>query len=351
MFPSTVRDRARPVDDGVYCAAGASCEGFAFSAARIDDRITGPGGRWSRRRHTVRARPRRRVAAIAARRQAGQRAEITTLRAQRDGTTRVFTAEVEHLAAHRAPAAARRPAHPHVVVPGPLNPRTAGTPLGLALENVLSGLQQRYDDHELAHPLFQLDHENEQSPRGVRRSPRWCAGPGSDSPARSRIWWPAPWTELAPDVPAYVGTDRRWHPPATTSSRTSPSTRGSAEIPVSTGGCGPRSANTRPGAGGGLDPAYYGPDAEAFEAARGADDHLAFGIGVHRCIGAPPARTEALTALSALSRSAGRRFRYGYEADRRVSTAHRSAARERDRSPVPVVPPRCLELTCETEQM
>jgi cytochrome P450 len=50
----------------------------------------------------------------------------------------------------------------------------------------------------------------------------------------------------------------------------------------------------------GLDPAHYGPDAGVFDAARGADDHLAFGIGVHRCIGAPLARMEALTALPAL---------------------------------------------------
>lgn len=50
----------------------------------------------------------------------------------------------------------------------------------------------------------------------------------------------------------------------------------------------------------GLDPVHYGPDADSFDAARGADDHLAFGIGVHRCIGAPLARVEALTALSAL---------------------------------------------------
>ncbi len=49
-----------------------------------------------------------------------------------------------------------------------------------------------------------------------------------------------------------------------------------------------------------LDPAHYGPDADTFDAARGADDHLAFGIGVHRCIGAPLARIEALTALPAL---------------------------------------------------
>ncbi|MFI1720858.1 cytochrome P450 [Streptomyces sp. NPDC020489] len=50
----------------------------------------------------------------------------------------------------------------------------------------------------------------------------------------------------------------------------------------------------------GLDPAHYGAHAHAFDASRGADDHLAFGIGVHRCIGAPLARAEALTALPAL---------------------------------------------------
>ncbi|SES43687.1 Cytochrome P450 [Streptomyces sp. yr375] len=49
-----------------------------------------------------------------------------------------------------------------------------------------------------------------------------------------------------------------------------------------------------------VDPAHYGADAEVFDAARAADDHLAFGLGVHRCIGAPLARMEALTALSAL---------------------------------------------------
>ncbi|WP_328429970.1 cytochrome P450 family protein [Streptomyces sp. NBC_00443] len=50
----------------------------------------------------------------------------------------------------------------------------------------------------------------------------------------------------------------------------------------------------------GLDPVHYGPDADSFDASRGAEDHLAFGIGVHRCIGAPLARVEALTALPAL---------------------------------------------------
>ncbi|WP_244207242.1 ATP-binding protein, partial [Streptomyces swartbergensis] len=136
---------------------------------------------------------------------AAQRAKTAALRAQLDGTTRTFAAEVEHLAARRVPAAARQVAHPHVAVPGPLNPQLAGSPLGLALEQVLKGLhaelaaqrtridaaaqagmrgatreiqaalyrlqdalrglQQRYDDPELAQTLFELDHENEQSLR------------------------------------------------------------------------------------------------------------------------------------------------------------------------------------------
>ncbi|GAP47347.1 ATP-binding protein [Streptomyces azureus] len=136
---------------------------------------------------------------------AAQRAKTAALRAQLDGTSRTFTAEVEHLAVRRVPAAARQVAHPHVAVPGPLNPQLAGSPLGLALEQVLKGLhaglaaqrtridaaaqagmrgatreiqaalyrlqdalrglQQRYDDPELAQTLFELDHENEQSLR------------------------------------------------------------------------------------------------------------------------------------------------------------------------------------------
>ncbi|MEU4877710.1 ATP-binding protein [Streptomyces sp. NPDC021608] len=141
----------------------------------------------------------------ARRRHHRQLAEIAALRTRLDGTTRAFTAEVEHLATQRVPAAARQVAHPHLSVPGPLQPLTAGTPLGIALENVvlalqseaaaqrtrvdaaaqagmrgavreiqaalyrlqdaLRGLQQRYDDPELAQTLFRLDHENEQSLR------------------------------------------------------------------------------------------------------------------------------------------------------------------------------------------
>ncbi|NUW35950.1 cytochrome P450 [Nonomuraea sp. SMC257] len=50
----------------------------------------------------------------------------------------------------------------------------------------------------------------------------------------------------------------------------------------------------------GHDPDQHGPDADRFDAAQHRDEHLAFGIGVHRCIGAPLARQEALAALPAL---------------------------------------------------
>ncbi|GAA3245660.1 hypothetical protein GCM10020256_72690 [Streptomyces thermocoprophilus] len=139
------------------------------------------------------------------RRLARQQAESAALRGRLDETLRALTAEVEHLAARRLPAAARALAHPHVTVPGPLHPQTAGSPLGHALDGVLQalrvelaaqqvrvdaaaqagmrgatreiqaalyrlqdalrGLQQRYDDPELAQTLFELDHENEQSLR------------------------------------------------------------------------------------------------------------------------------------------------------------------------------------------
>jgi cytochrome P450 len=49
----------------------------------------------------------------------------------------------------------------------------------------------------------------------------------------------------------------------------------------------------------GHDPEHYdGP--ERFDTTRDASDHLAFGIGVHRCLGAPLARVEASMALLAL---------------------------------------------------
>ncbi|MFJ3308910.1 ATP-binding protein [Streptomyces sp. NPDC086549] len=139
------------------------------------------------------------------RQRAALRVELTELRARLDSAEQAFTAEIEHLAARRIPAAAQQLAHPHVVVPGPPRPQTAGTPAGIALEHALTGLrseltaqrtridaaaqaglrgatreiqaalyrlqdalrglQQRYDDPELTQTLFALDHENEQSLR------------------------------------------------------------------------------------------------------------------------------------------------------------------------------------------
>lgn len=140
------------------------------------------------------------------RERARQREEITTLRSHLDAArheldraAQAFGAEIAHLAAERMPAEATRTAHPHVRVPGPLGPAGAGTEAVLEalrtamaqerkrvdaaaragmrgatreiqaglyrLQDVLRGLQQRYDDPELAQTLFALDHENEQSLR------------------------------------------------------------------------------------------------------------------------------------------------------------------------------------------
>jgi cytochrome P450 len=48
------------------------------------------------------------------------------------------------------------------------------------------------------------------------------------------------------------------------------------------------------------DPRHYGSDAAEFDITRPAKDHLAFGHGVHFCLGAPLARLEAAVALPAL---------------------------------------------------
>ncbi|MEV3855568.1 cytochrome P450 [Streptomyces sp. NPDC050095] len=48
------------------------------------------------------------------------------------------------------------------------------------------------------------------------------------------------------------------------------------------------------------DPRRHGPDAAAFDLTRADKEHLAFGHGVHYCIGAPLARLEATIALPAL---------------------------------------------------
>nr|WP_324196828.1 cytochrome P450 [Streptomyces sp. NRRL B-1677] len=50
----------------------------------------------------------------------------------------------------------------------------------------------------------------------------------------------------------------------------------------------------------GRDPQLHGEDAERFDVTRAVKDHLAFGHGVHFCLGAPLARMEAAIALPAL---------------------------------------------------
>ena len=44
----------------------------------------------------------------------------------------------------------------------------------------------------------------------------------------------------------------------------------------------------------------YGDGAGQFDVTRAAKDHLAFGYGVHHCLGAPLARLEAAIALPAI---------------------------------------------------
>jgi cytochrome P450 len=50
----------------------------------------------------------------------------------------------------------------------------------------------------------------------------------------------------------------------------------------------------------GRDPLVHGSDAGLFDVTRAVKEHLAFGYGVHHCLGAPLARLEAAVALPAL---------------------------------------------------
>lgn len=126
-------------------------------------------------------------------------------RSKAERASDAVTAEIAHLAQKRIPAVAARAAHPHVQVPGPLSVEFARTGPGAGLDvvidglltvmtqerkrvdaaaragmrgttreiqaglyrlqDVLRGLQQQYDEPELAQTLFELDHENEQSLR------------------------------------------------------------------------------------------------------------------------------------------------------------------------------------------
>ncbi|MFJ9088180.1 sensor histidine kinase [Streptomyces sp. NPDC102384] len=133
------------------------------------------------------------------------REELEAAREELDDLAAAFTSEVAHLSGTRMPAAATHTAHPHFQVPGPLQPDLGGKELAAGLDavldglrtaiaqerkrvdaaaragmrgatreiqaglyrlqDVLRGLQERYDDPELAQTLFALDHENEQSLR------------------------------------------------------------------------------------------------------------------------------------------------------------------------------------------
>ncbi|MFF3490590.1 sensor histidine kinase [Streptomyces sp. NPDC002795] len=133
------------------------------------------------------------------------REELEAGRDELDDLAAAFTAEIAHLSGTRMPAAATHAAHPQFQVPGPLQPELGGAELAAGLDavieglrtaiaqerkrvdaaaragmrgatreiqaclyrlqDVLRGLQERYDDPELAQTLFALDHENEQSLR------------------------------------------------------------------------------------------------------------------------------------------------------------------------------------------
>jgi signal transduction histidine kinase len=167
------------------------------------------GGLWRSRRH--RARQHEEIAGLRSRLDSarleldGARRALGEARRDADRAAEALAAEVAHLAERRVPAEAVHAAHPHVQVPGPLDPAMAGSALDDGLNQVLAGvltamaqerkrvdaaaragmrgatrdiqaglyrlqdqlrsLQERYDEPELAQTLFALDHENEQSLR------------------------------------------------------------------------------------------------------------------------------------------------------------------------------------------
>ncbi len=135
----------------------------------------------------------------------GVRAELDEALGDAEKAAAAFVAEIEHVAGPRMCATTTHAVHPHVRVPGPLRPDALpadfdaalgkvldGIPNAMAqerkrvdaaaraamrgatrdiqarlyrLQDQLRGLQERYDDPELAQTLFALDHENEQSLR------------------------------------------------------------------------------------------------------------------------------------------------------------------------------------------
>jgi signal transduction histidine kinase len=167
------------------------------------------GGLWRSRRQLTRQREEIAVlrSGLDATRQEldGSRGELDKVRAEAGRAADALAAEIVHLAEQRIPAEATHAAHPHVRVPGPLDPKLVGSSLDDGLRQVLTGvlaamaqerkrvdaaaragmrgatrdiqaglyrlqdqlrvLQERYDDPELAQTLYALDHENEQSLR------------------------------------------------------------------------------------------------------------------------------------------------------------------------------------------
>jgi cytochrome P450 len=53
------------------------------------------------------------------------------------------------------------------------------------------------------------------------------------------------------------------------------------------------------------DPGEFGPSAPRFDITRTPNNHVAFGAGIHFCLGANLARLEAQTAIEALARRVG----------------------------------------------
>ncbi|MHC5257611.1 ATP-binding protein [Streptomyces sp. UC4497] len=173
----------------------------ALAAGTVSAFVLG-GGLLKARQHSGRQRDE--TDALRSRLEAS-REELEAAREELDDLAAAFASEVAHLSGTRMPAAATHAAHPHYQVPGPLQPELGGKELAAGLDavldglrtaiaqerkrvdaaaragmrgatreiqaglyrlqDVLRGLQERYDDPELAQTLFALDHENEQSLR------------------------------------------------------------------------------------------------------------------------------------------------------------------------------------------
>jgi cytochrome P450 len=70
-----------------------------------------------------------------------------------------------------------------------------------------------------------------------------------------------------------------------------------------------------------LDPRHW-PDAERFDIRRKGGDHLAFGVGIHACVGQALARAEAEAVLGSLARKVRRLELAGRPVWRRGNAIH-----------------------------